>query len=85
MPVVKWLGAQRRPASERTGMSMDIVIVREGDGYRLLHGHLRLANVLRTAGEAKVHVKGEGELRITRVRSEYLVDREGLQRPLHRQ
>lgn len=64
---------------------MDIVIVREGKGYRLLHGHLRLANVLRTSGEARVHVKGEGELRILRVRSEYVVDLDGRLCPLHRQ
>lgn len=66
-------------------MNMDIVIVREGDGYRLLHGHLRLANVLRGAGEARVPVKGEGELRILRIRNEYVVDRDGCHTPLRRQ
>ncbi|GIZ53128.1 hypothetical protein [Noviherbaspirillum aridicola] len=66
-------------------MSMDIVIVREGDGYRLLHGHLRLANILRTTGEAWVHVKGDCEVRIVRVRSQYVVHREGRPYPLHRQ
>lgn len=52
---------------------MDIVIVRDGDGYRLLHGQLRLANVLREAGNALVHVPGEGDLRVLRERSGYIV------------
>ncbi|HEY8606021.1 MAG TPA: hypothetical protein VIM12_02755 [Noviherbaspirillum sp.] len=63
---------------------MDIVIIKDGDGYRLLHGHLRLANILRTNGEAIVHVQGEGEVRVVRVRNEYMAGRDGKQKPLHR-
>jgi hypothetical protein len=64
------------------GDAMDIVIIREGDGYRLLHGHLRLANVLREAAAVNVHVHGEGEVQVVRVRSRYMVKRDGQQRPL---
>lgn len=64
---------------------MDIVIVREADSYQLLHGHLRLANILRTAGEAWVDVKGDCRVRIVRERSQYVVHRDGLQFLLHRQ
>lgn len=52
---------------------MDIVIVRDGEGYRLLHGQLRLANMLRDAGKAVVPVPGEGELSVLRERSGYIV------------
>ena len=52
---------------------MDIVIVRDGEEYRLLHGHLRLANMLREARDVVVHVRGEGELRVGREHSHYVV------------
>ena len=60
----------------------DIVIVRDGDAYRLLHGHLRLANVLRESGEVCVDVQGEGHLKITRIRNQYLVGKDGRRLPL---
>ncbi|RJF97245.1 hypothetical protein [Noviherbaspirillum saxi] len=66
-------------------MSPDIVIVREGDGYRLLHGHLRLANELGQSGAVDVEVRGEGRVSIVRHRSEYEVHRDGQRLPLYRQ
>jgi hypothetical protein len=66
-------------------MSHDIVIVRDGDAYRLLHGHLRLATVLGQSEEVVVDVRGEGKVRIARARSEYYVGRDGQRLPLHRQ
>lgn len=62
----------------------DIVIVRDGDGYRLLHGHLRLANVLRDAGEIEVEVRGEGTVKVTKTGNDYLVGRNGHRLPLQR-
>lgn len=64
-------------------MSPDILIVREGDAYRLLHGHLRLAGVLLRSAEADIEVRGEGVVKILKTRSGYVV-RHGRQRlPLH--
>lgn len=54
-------------------MEQDIVIIRDGDTYRLLHGHLRLANILRGAGEAWVTVPESDRVRITQGRQGYRV------------
>ena len=62
----------------------DIVIVRDGDGYRLLHGHLRLANVLRAAGEIEVEVRGEGTVTVTKTRHGYMVGSDTRRLPLYR-
>lgn len=65
-------------------MSPDILIVREGDGYRLLHGHLRLANVLLLSDEVAVEVKGEGMVKILKTRNGYVVGSKGQRLPLNR-
>lgn len=54
-------------------MNPDILIVRENDGYRLLHGHLRLASVLLAADEVAIEVKGEGKVKIAKTRNGYVV------------
>lgn len=64
-------------------MSPDIVIIRDGERYRLLHGHLRLANVLRLSNEASVEVRGEGSVQIVRARDQYIVRKDGRRLPLH--
>lgn len=66
-------------------MNPDIVIVREGDGYRLLHGHLRLATELGRTGEVDVDVRGEGRITIVRVLDDLQVCQEGRRLPLYRQ
>lgn len=66
-------------------MNPDIVVVKEGDGYRLLHGHLRLATELGRTGEVDVEVRGEGKITIVRVQDELQVRQEGQQLPLYRQ
>lgn len=72
-------------------MNPDIVIVKEGDGYRLLHGHLRLATELGRTGEVDVEVRGEGKITIVRVQDELQVrqqgqqGQQGQQLPLYRQ
>jgi hypothetical protein len=62
----------------------DIVIVREGETYRLVHGHLRLFSLLNTTEEVRIHVRGEGELRIHRSKNDYRVRKNGQQLPLLR-
>lgn len=65
-------------------MHQDIVIVREGETYRLLHGHLRLFSLLNTVDEVSIHVRGEGTLRVQRSKSDYRVRKDGRQLPLLR-
>lgn len=62
----------------------DIVIVRDGDAYRLLHGHLRLANVLRAADEIEVDVQGEGPVKVRKTRNGYVVGTDTRRLPLYR-
>lgn len=64
-------------------MSPDILIVREGDAYRLLHGHLRLAGVLLRAAEARIEVRGEGVVEVMKTRSGYVVRHDRRRWPLH--
>lgn len=66
-------------------MTPDILIVREGDGYRLVHGHLRLASVLGMRDEVAVTVPGEGEVRILKTRTGYVVGKDAQCLPLHRE
>lgn len=65
-------------------MSPDILIVRDGDGYRVLHGHLHLASALSRSDEVFVDVRGEGQVKVCRTRSGYLVANDGRRLPLFR-
>ena len=65
-------------------MSPDILIVRDGDSYRVLHGHLRLASVLSTRDEVLVDVKDEGKVRIIRSGNGYFAGKDGQRLPLLR-
>lgn len=47
-------------------MNRDIWIVRDGDMYRLLHGHLHLAVELDKQGNVFVEIQNEGEVRVFR-------------------
>jgi hypothetical protein len=64
--------------------STDILIVRDGDAYRLLHGHLRLANVMRLMNTIEIDVRGEGRVHIMKTRDGYVVGKEGQRLPLRR-
>jgi hypothetical protein len=64
-------------------MPHDIVIIKDSSGYRLLHGHLRLTNILRHSQEVIVEVKGEGRVSIRKTGNEYLVGKDCGQAPLH--
>ncbi len=54
-------------------MQSEIIIVREEHGYRILYGHLRLAGVLSTAGEADLDIKGEGKVKVVKTSSGLIV------------
>ena len=55
-------------------MSPDILIVRENDGYRVLHGHLHLVNALSMSDEVTVDASGEGKVKVVKTSNGYLVD-----------
>jgi hypothetical protein len=55
-------------------MDPDILIVRNADGYRLVHGHLHLANLLDKHTKVVIDVKGEGSVTVARTREGVLVN-----------
>ena len=54
-------------------MSPEILIIRDLDCYRVLHGHLRLASALSMADQAIVDAVDEGKLTVIKTRKGYLV------------
>jgi len=65
-------------------MSPDILIIRDGDSYRILHGHLHLATQLSLSGEVFVDVKNEGKVSIVKTRNGFLVGQDDQRLPLLR-
>ena len=65
-------------------MSPDILIVRDGDCYRVLHGHLHLVSELIMFNEVSVIAKGEGDVKVVKTHNGYLVGSEGQRLPLLR-
>jgi len=63
-------------------MSDDILIVRDGDVYRVLFGHLRLSSMLSESHETFVNVKGEGLARIVKTNKGLHVANDNFQLPL---
>jgi hypothetical protein len=70
--------------SENTIVTPEILIVREDNGYRLLHGQLHLTSALCLAPSVKVKVSGEGEALVYWDRHAILVEKDGQKLPLHR-
>jgi len=65
-------------------MSPDILIVRDPDGYRILHGHLHLANALNTSNEIFVEVKDHGQVKVVKTPTGLIVAHENHLLPLLR-
>jgi hypothetical protein len=65
-------------------MSPNIVIIRDGNGYRLMHGHLRLANMLHATNEILLDIKGEGQIRVMKTRDGYQIGKDGQRLTLKR-
>jgi hypothetical protein len=64
-------------------MDTKIVLVRDGEGYRILFGHLRLTSVLSRSREVTVDVRGErGWAKIVRTEEGLHVAKGNLQLPL---
>ena len=63
-------------------MSDDILIVRDGEVYRVVFGHLRLSTVLSASQEAFVTVKGEGLAKVVKTSKGLQVTKDNFQLPL---
>lgn len=63
-------------------MSPDILMVRDGECYRLLFGYLHLANALSTSSSVVVDVQGEGPVSVVKTREGLLVNKDSCQLPL---
>lgn len=55
-------------------MHDDIVIIRDGNIYRVVHGHLRLSSMLSECNRVCIGVKGEGIATITRTAAGLFID-----------
>jgi hypothetical protein len=63
-------------------MSPEILVVRNGDGYRVLHGHLHLASVLNASNEFIVDASGEGKVKVVKTPGGILIGEENQRLPL---
>jgi hypothetical protein len=63
-------------------MSPEILLVRQSDGYRVLHGHLHLASVMSEQHEAIVEVSGEGKVKAFKTSDGILIDNKNQRLPL---
>lgn len=63
-------------------MCDDVVLIRDGAGYRVVFGHLRLAAELSESNELLVNVKGNGTALIFKTREGLLVTKDNHQLPL---
>lgn len=63
-------------------MNQDILIIRDCDSYRVLHGYLQLANELSRNNEVVVDVKGEGKVKIIRTRQGFFAGQDNQRLPL---
>lgn len=67
-----------------SGLAMDsgIILVREEKNYRVLYGRLRLAGALSGADEICIDVKGEGKVKILKIRGSLFVKQKNRRLPV---
>jgi len=63
-------------------MAPEILLVRQRDGYRVLHGHLHLASAMREANEVIVEASGEGQVKVIKTPYGILIDDKNRRLPL---
>lgn len=63
-------------------MDSGIILVREEKNYRVLYGRLRLAGVLSGADEICIDVKGEGKVKILKIRGSLFVKQKNRRLPV---
>ncbi len=47
-------------------MFPDILLIRHDDGYRIMHGRLRLASAMSTLEEVAVNISGKDKVKIAK-------------------
>lgn len=63
-------------------MDSDIVIVRDGERYRVVYGHLRLSNLLAQDDAVTLDVRDEGPVQIMRSKTGYVANKNGQRLPV---
>jgi hypothetical protein len=63
-------------------MCADVVLARDGAGYRVVFGYLRLAAVMSSSNELLVDVKGDGTALVLKTPDGLLVNKDNHQLPL---
>lgn len=63
-------------------MDSDIILIREEKNYRVLYGRLRLTGDLSNADEICIDVKGEGKVKILKMRDGLFVKRKDCRLPV---
>ena len=63
-------------------MNPEILLVRNDNGYRILHGHLHLATVMSTSNETIVDASGEGKVRVIKTPEGTLIENGQRRMPL---
>ena len=63
-------------------MTPEILLVRHEDGYRVLHGYLRLVSIMSTENETIVDVSGEGKVKVSKTPFGMVVDNDYYRLPL---
>ncbi len=63
-------------------MCEDVILIRDGAGYRVVFGHLRLAAELSASSELLVNVKGDGTALVCKTRAGLQVNKDNSQLPL---
>ena len=63
-------------------MKPDILIIRDGERYRVLHGLLHLAGVMSRSNEVVVDVQNEGEVSILKNKNGFFVCKNNQRLPL---
>ncbi|MBV8667031.1 MAG: hypothetical protein JO269_11165 [Burkholderiaceae bacterium] len=63
-------------------MYPDILLVRQSDGYRVLHGHLHLTSAMASSQEAFAHASGEGKVKVVKTAEGIFIGEQGRRVPL---